>query len=86
MWALDQVTGPCIRFPVSRTCRMFLTLLLLLGSARVEQGVDSVTLDSEVFEESRLSSGKLPGKNSVGLYPVASNSSRSECVIRSSMI
>ena len=46
---------------------MFSTLLSLLGSARIERGVDSVTLDSEVFDESGLSGGKLPGKNSIGL-------------------
>ena len=65
---------------------MFSTSLLLLGSARIERGIDSVTLDSEVFDESGLSSGKLPGKNSVGLYPAVSNSSRSERGIHSSMI
>ena len=65
---------------------MFSTLLSLLGSAHVEWGVDSVTLDSEVFEESGLIGRKLPGKKSVGSYPVASNSSRSEHVIHGSMI
>ena len=65
---------------------MFSTSLSLLGSAHIERGVDSVTLDLEVFDESGLSGGKLPGKNSVGSYPAAINSSRSERGIRGSMI
>lgn len=65
---------------------MFSTSLSLLSLVQVELGVDSVTLDSEVFDESGLRGRKLPGKDSVGSYPVAGNSSRSECGICSSII
>ena len=53
------------------------TSLLLLGCVRVELGVDSVTLDSELeeYRVSGLPGGKLPGRDSVGSYPVSKNSS-----------
>ena len=53
------------------------TSLSLLGWARVELGVDSVMLDSELDEYgvSGLPGGKLPGKDSVGSYPASRNSS-----------
>ena len=53
------------------------TSLSLLGCARDELRVDSVTLDSKLEEYgvSGLPRGKLPGRDSVGSYLVSKNSS-----------
>ena len=53
------------------------TSLSLLGCARDELGVDSVTLDSELEEYgvSGLPGGKLPCRDSVELYLASKNSS-----------
>ncbi len=54
------------------------TSLSLLGSARVDDGVESVTLDLELGDSgvSGLGGGKLPGRDSVGSYPAAISSSK----------
>ena len=60
----------------------------LLGSAQVELGDERVTLDLEVGDSvSGLYHGKLPGSESVGLYPASrSSSKRLRASARRSMI
>jgi len=61
-------------------CSMFSTSPSLVASARVESGVERVTLDSELIGEigDIFLKGKLPGSDAVGSNPASISSSRSD--------
>ena len=86
---LDRVVAPADAVCGFCGCRrMSSTLLSLLASARVELGVERVTLDSELEDRgvSGLDGGKLPGRDSVGSYPASMNSSKRLRLVRRVMV